>query len=157
LVSSSWTISRRSKTLTLIPLVASCTGCMMAALSRVISQRCRSVLGCCSLLKFVLINSRISCFDGRCSLGFQSSSGDLFLCIAVFPSWSNGCNTSVTLPTLWFTGLTLPPYRLFVFSAGFPGTYPRIVFYLAPRIFCLTTISTIHWQVSLPLTLRFAH
>jgi hypothetical protein len=36
LVSSSWTISRRSKTLTLVPLVASRTGCVMAVLSRVI-------------------------------------------------------------------------------------------------------------------------
>jgi len=84
----------------------------MAVLSRVIIQRCRSVLGCYSLLKLVLINSRISRFNGRCSLGFQSSSGDLFLCIAVFPSWSNGCNTSVTPPTLWFTEVNASPLQV---------------------------------------------
>jgi len=49
------------------------------------SQRCSSILGAYSLLQLVPLGQGLVGFNGRCSLGFQSSSGDLSLCAARSP------------------------------------------------------------------------
>jgi hypothetical protein len=128
---------------------------VFAALSRVQKQLCSSVLGVLPSSQFVLINLGISRLDGRCSPGFQSSSG-VFLSLSLRSLYldQDRCSTSATPPPqLVYRSLQL--LRFLVRSKrslllAFHHTSPRFVlFFCVFHIFCLAANPTAYLQISL--------